>query len=213
MVQRAKEHVRAAIVEAASRELAEVGWPRATIAAIAARAGVSVGNVYKYFADKDALFAASVPDEVVSELRRLFRARVRALGAEQGPGWPGAQEPYRRAADALMTFSLAHRAEILFLLHHAADTKHASFRETFERDLTAAAVAYAARAHPGVAITPARRRTLRRIYRAFVGTLGALLEEEKSDDAVRQATDLYVTYHLAGLRAFFAAARPEQEAP
>lgn len=211
MAQRAKEHVRKAIVEAASRELAEVGWESATIAAIAARAGTSVGNVYKYFAGKEALFAATVPDGLVRDLRRLFRERVRALGVEGEPGALDARHAYHEAADALMTFSLAHRREILFLLHHATDTKHASFRIALERDLTAAAIAWAARAHPGLSLAPAERRALRRIYRAFVGSLAALLEEERNDLAVREAAGLYVTYHLAGLRAFFAAAHTKEK--
>lgn len=210
MAQRPKEHVRSAIVEAASRELAEVGWEAATIAAIAARAGVSVGNVYKYFAGKEALFAATVPDPVVRNLRQLFRERVRSL-AGADPGRLDAGHAYHAAADALMTFSLANRREILFLLHHAADTKHASFRVSLERDLTAAAIAWAARASPGLVLSPPERRALRRIYAAFVSTLAALLEAERSDAAVREAAELHVTYHLSGLRAFFAAARTKEK--
>lgn len=43
------------IVEAAARILAEEGWPDLNTNAIARRAGVSVGSVYEYFADKQAI--------------------------------------------------------------------------------------------------------------------------------------------------------------
>ncbi len=203
MAQRPKEHIRTAILEAASKELAEVGYERATLAAIARRAEISVGNVYKYFPSKEALFAATVPPELVADLRRLFRERVRALGAEHDATSLPEAHPYRAAAEELVTFSLGHRRELLFLLHHGEATEHASFREGLERELVSLAVAYAGRAYPSFVITPPRRRALRRVYRAFVDSLAGILDEEKTDVGAREATAHLATYHLAGLRAFF----------
>lgn len=195
MAQRPKEHIRAAILDAALREFAQVGFARATLARIASQAGTSIGNLYKYFPNKDALFAATVPAELVAELARLFRERVRAFGA--------GRSAYREASEALLTFSLAHRDRLLFLLHQAAQTPHARFREGLERELVRLAIAYARKAHPAFQPTRARRRTLGRIYRAFVASLATILEEESSEAGVRAATGQLVTYHLAGLRAFF----------
>lgn len=45
----------AAIVEAAARILGETGWAALNTNAIAARAGVSVGSVYEYFPNKQAI--------------------------------------------------------------------------------------------------------------------------------------------------------------
>ena len=45
----------AAIVEAAAQILGETGWAALNTNAIAARAGVSVGSVYEYFANKQAI--------------------------------------------------------------------------------------------------------------------------------------------------------------
>ena len=55
----------------------------AAAAAIAAEADTSIGNLYKYFADKDELFAAVVPAELVGQLRALLREQVEALGTER----------------------------------------------------------------------------------------------------------------------------------
>ena len=194
MAQRPKEHVRAAILEAALREFAETGFARATLARIATRAGTSIGNLYKYFPNKDALFAATVPDELVAEMARLFRTRMRAFGA-------GAA--YREASETLLEFSLAHRDQLLFLLHHAADTSHASFRTALEGELVTLAIAYAKKAHPSFEPTRSRRKTLARIYRAFVGSLAVILEDEPTEAGVREATGELTRYHLAGLKAFF----------
>lgn len=46
------------LLAAARETLVSRGWEGATIAAVAERAGVAVGNVYRRFRDKEALFAA-----------------------------------------------------------------------------------------------------------------------------------------------------------
>jgi AcrR family transcriptional regulator len=49
-----------AVVEAAGQLLVEAGYGRASTNAIARRAGVSVGSLYQYFADKEDVFRALV---------------------------------------------------------------------------------------------------------------------------------------------------------
>lgn len=54
---------RDSIVEAAARILAEGGLPAFNTNAVALRAGVSVGSLYQYFPNKDALMAALIARE------------------------------------------------------------------------------------------------------------------------------------------------------
>lgn len=49
-----------ALISAGIQEFAENGYVGARLSAIANRAGISVGVIYKYYADKDALFLACV---------------------------------------------------------------------------------------------------------------------------------------------------------
>ena len=53
-----RETVQAAILDAAEQQLAERGMQGAALAQIAKRAGVAVGTLYNYFADREALIAA-----------------------------------------------------------------------------------------------------------------------------------------------------------
>ena len=212
MAQQRKEHVRAAIVDAAARELAEAGFERATLASIAARAGVSVGNVYKYFPGKEALLAATVPPSFVAQLRALLRRRVEALGAERDALSLDAGHGYARASDEVLAFALAHRREVLFVLRHAAEPPYSSVRGELERHLVALALAYARRAYPRFVPGAPQRRSLRRFYRSFFSSICAVLEEEPRDDAAREAVSELVAYHLGGLRSFFTAASPRDAA-
>jgi AcrR family transcriptional regulator len=205
VAQRPKAHVRAAILESAVEQFAEVGFARATLATIARRARTSIGNLYKYFADKDALFAAAIPPVLVAKLKKLFRARMRAVGTERDVGRLAAGHPYRVAADALLEFSFLHRQEVLFLFGSAAGTRFASFREELERELVRLALVYGRRAHPAFDASPVRRRTLARIYHAYLSALVAVLREESSERSAIEASGELVRYHLGGLRAFFEA--------
>jgi AcrR family transcriptional regulator len=59
-----------AILEAAIRILGRDGWARFTTTRVAARAGVSVGSLYQYFPNREAIVAAVVRDRT----RRLQQA-------------------------------------------------------------------------------------------------------------------------------------------
>lgn len=206
MPQQKKEHVRNAIVAAARRRFAEHGVKGSPLADIAADAETSIGNLYKYFADKDELFAAAVPPALVEELRRLLREQVEALGTERDATALPPDHPYWRASARTREFSVQHRHELLFLLRHAAGTAYASFPDDVVADLVRLAVGYAKRTYPELGLTAAGHRALRRIYRAYVASLADILADEQSPRALAEATRSLTTYHLAGLRAFFTAA-------
>lgn len=78
------------VLEAAARVLARHGHAGATTNRIAAEAGVGVGTVYEYFADKNAVFEALVEREiaalVVAFTQRGERADLHAADLEQAFG-------------------------------------------------------------------------------------------------------------------------------
>jgi AcrR family transcriptional regulator len=72
MVQVQKEELRLAILRAAQDEFLQNGYLSASVKQIAAMVGISVGNLYRYYSGKEALFDAIVAP-VYSELERLMR--------------------------------------------------------------------------------------------------------------------------------------------
>lgn len=210
MAQYPKEEMRRAILAAAAEELAEVGFEKATLASIAARGGTSIGNLYKYFSSKEELFHSAVPRETARTLETLIRARVEALDAERDVRRLRPSHPYAKASDELFDFVLAHRAQITFLLGRAEGTVYASFAEELVQSLTRLAGEYFGRIHPGSKLTAPQRRALVRVYRAWLASMTAILREESSERALREATAHFTTYHLAGLKAFFESASVER---
>ncbi|MCA9575234.1 MAG: helix-turn-helix domain-containing protein [Polyangiales bacterium] len=210
MPQRPKAEVRDAILSAAADTFAEQGFQGAKLTDIVVRAGTSIGNLYKYFANKDELFEAFLPPGFEAQLTRLIRARVEALRAETDALSLGPEHPYRHAADELSRFVFEHRERVVFLLCRAEGTAHAGFADATVRLLVRLALHYARAAHPDFEATPSARRALTRIYRAYVATLGVLLQEERSEGALREAVALQTTYHLSGLEALFRRSEPRR---
>jgi AcrR family transcriptional regulator len=207
MAQRPKPEVREAIQKAAAEAFAEGGFERAALGDIVGRAGTSIGNLYKYFANKDELFEDFMPRGFTKELTDRVRAQVEALRSEPDVFALDDGHPYRRASEDLLAFTVAHRARVVFLLLRARGTKHERFADAVVRLLVALAIEHARTAYPAFAITRATKRTLTRIYRAFVATLGTILAEERAERAVREAVALQSAYHLSGLEALFLSAK------
>jgi len=69
------ERTIAVVLEAAAQVLQREGYARATTNRIAERAGVSVGTVYQYFADKEQIFDTLIAREIAG-LRRVLQRVV-----------------------------------------------------------------------------------------------------------------------------------------
>ena len=94
------ERTRAAIIDAALRLFREQGYDATTMRAIAAEAGVSVGNAYYYFASKEELIQGFYDQAQVDHesAARPILERERDLGARilgTMNSWLDTMEPYR----------------------------------------------------------------------------------------------------------------------
>lgn len=72
-----KEEVRNRILQAARTEFAQHGFIRTSVRGIAKAAGITPGNIYRYFQDKDALFGA-----LLESTHQQFQAHMLQLMAE-----------------------------------------------------------------------------------------------------------------------------------
>ncbi|MBQ6559521.1 MAG: TetR/AcrR family transcriptional regulator [Erysipelotrichaceae bacterium] len=77
MAQFLKEEQRQAIIQAARQELAEKGYNDASMRSIAAKADMTVGNLYRYFKNKE-----EIQEFIVSDARDEINATLRELTVE-----------------------------------------------------------------------------------------------------------------------------------
>lgn len=70
-----------AIVEATGQVFERGGYRRTTAAKVAERAGVSVGSLYQYFPDKEAMIRAFFERRLAEDIELMQAVAVRAVGA------------------------------------------------------------------------------------------------------------------------------------
>lgn len=157
--------VRARILDAAVTQLADGGYAGATVQAVAGRAQVATGTVYRHFPSKAELFA-----EV---FRRASQRELDVL--EQllaGSGSRPAAERIAAAAEAFARRALAEPARAYALIAEPVDpgveAERLAFRRGY-RDVFAAAL------EDGVAAGELEPHDTRTLAAALVGALGEVL--------------------------------------
>lgn len=203
MAQRPKEQVRAGLVAAAASLFAEAGYEATTMAAVAERAHSSIGNVYKYFANKEALFDAVLPGDFARDLEHATKKRIEALGTVRDIGTLAPDARYHILAADLLDHCLRNRERVVILLARAEGTPFASFSADFAKNLVAWALQYAKGAWPGVRATPAVRFTLTRIYMNYLHAVADAFATFRDESEIREAVEHLTAHHQGGLKHLF----------
>lgn len=200
MARQLNEQVRERVFRAAEEVFAESGYQGATMAAIATRAGVSTGNIYRYFEHKDALFYAALPDEFAAQFLRLTRRRVQALVRAPAPTEldAGAEE----RGEELLRFWIEHRLKVITLLDRAQGSRHEGFAEAFVRELMRPSLAKLRKDAQQRRVSPIARFVLQTIFRNTVRTIVSILESHADEAQIRKAFQGFWSYQLAGLSGF-----------
>lgn len=114
-----RETVRAQILDAAEELIAARGLHGAAIAQIAKRAGVAVGTLYNYFADRDAMIRA-----LFESRRAILKPKLQAAAAN-ARGLPFEQRLRKFTRDLLAAFE-EHR----LFVKVATETEHIKIQPT-----------------------------------------------------------------------------------
>lgn len=193
MPQRLKTDVRDRIVAAAAQAFATHGYAGTSIATVARDAGLSPGNIYRYFPNKAALLEAVVDSDLVARFDALLDARLASLAglADLRRLDAGAQADQA----AMLDFWIAHRWAVVILLDRGADTPWADFGARFVDRLVGAL--FAARPLPESA-----RFVGRQIFEGTRRAIVAILLEHADRVAVQAAFAHFWRYQLAGLAGF-----------
>ena len=191
MAQVLKDEVRARVRTAALETFAERGYPGATMAAVAARAGVATGNLYRYYRSKAELFDDVITDEFVEEFERVVGRRVRYFGSLAG------DDAGPDAAEEMMDFWLAHRLEAVVALAGADGTRHADV----SRRLVDLSVGALVDSLPPGAVSDADRGLLDTLFVHTGRAIALILERNESEAAIRSTIANFWRYQLAGLTA------------
>ena len=163
-VQRRSREMVDRILAAATEVLADVGYGQMSTNRVAAEADVSIGSLYRYFADKDEIFETLRLRASDAILRRLTDAIAEAAG--QAP-----QVGVRAVVAALVAALQEHEPVVRALVNEVPMGTQSNVLPEIERGLATFTRIYAAQQAPGV---PAAEMEAR-IYLAMGVTLNSSL--------------------------------------
>lgn len=198
MPQRLKTEVRDRILQAAAHTFAERGYGAAKMADIARTASIATSNIYKYYANKEALLDAVISPPLVAKFLRLLRSRIRHL--EQAGDWPEDAAGQQGPAREMLTFWIENRLVICFLLQGAAGTRYAHIRDLVIRETARQAISYAKAQAGTEALAPHLEFTLNRVFTRTIDMIAEILWQFDDPAKIEQAFTLFWQYHLAGLQ-------------
>ncbi|WP_202709488.1 TetR/AcrR family transcriptional regulator [Sporosalibacterium faouarense] len=114
-----KEEVKKAIVKSAIKEFKEKSYTKASMRSIAKNAGVTVGNIYRYFDNKDDLFNFIV-DPVWNDLERVMFEHY-TMSADLFP--------ITEIITSVMDIYKRSNNELFILFQNSAGSKYGNFKE------------------------------------------------------------------------------------
>jgi AcrR family transcriptional regulator len=200
MAQTLKEEVRNNIVEAAEVVFASDGYLGATMGAIAKKAGVSTGNIYRYFEDKDALFYTVLPDDFSRRFLSLVDRRVASLVS--AGDLLSLDERAHRDADDLLGFWVENRLRVITLLDRSKGSSYEGFVDEFVARLVRPTLDSLREHSTARRVDPVARFVLDTLFRNTVRTIVAILEHSDDEKQIRTAFAGFWSYQLAGLAGF-----------
>ncbi len=203
MAQYLKDDVQQRILDAALFEYAHKGYQAAKLADIAAKAGVSAGNVYRYYSGKQALYDALVPPEFVRHLTTLLHRKIDSLKGVQDARDLASDAPFSVFSQELMQFSIQNRLRVVLLLNGSAGTTYAHFGQDLVQDLAKRAIAHFRHQNPKLKVSKALRFTLTQVYEAFLATHTRLMLSFQDPKELQEALTRYAAYHLVGMKSLF----------
>lgn len=196
MAQSLKPELRARLLAVAEQLFAEAGYQGATMAAIAERAGLSTGNTYRYFANKDALFYEIVSPEFAARFMRLLKRRLSTLLI--APELTALNAEAQADGEALLRFWVENRLKVIILLDRARGSEHAGFVDAFVDALLKPSLAKLSQ-ESSTAATPVLRLLLQNVFRNTVRVIVSILENCSDEAEIRRAFQGFWAYQLAGL--------------
>ena len=199
MPQVLKEDIERRILSAATEAFAELGYRGTTVAEIGRRAGLSTGNIYRYFKGKGALFGAIIDDAFVERFDRLLERRVSALASSRDMRHLG--EDAEAAQRALLDFWVEERLRVIILLDRSEGTPRAGYGEGFVARLVEQA-SLGPGGRVGEGLEGVAVLTLTNIFDAARRAIVSILERYEDAADVRLGFEAFWSFQLAGLAGF-----------
>ncbi|MCE3200905.1 TetR/AcrR family transcriptional regulator [Paenibacillus sonchi] len=186
-----KEEVRKSILQKAQETFLQTGFRNASMKDIAVKAGVAVGNLYRYYPNKEALFDA-VTARAYDELTGL-------ITEDQQKRIQSGLAVFEEVGRVLSILVQEQREGLLILLYGSAGTSREGFRERFFAEFAEHIMTHLAdynRSHPKAQL---QMEVSRPLSVAFLEGYFEIMRTSVSQEQIDSLTRQYVSVWFMGL--------------
>lgn len=198
-----KNNIRLQIEQAAVTLFSTVGYEKSGMAEIARQAGISTGNVYRYFDNKQKLLYSIVPDDFVKSCFKILIEKienVKSLSSDQ----IAASKEFARGNLYLLDFLICNRLKLVILMKGCPGTRFEDFNSRIRSEVIKAVSEYfsSVRGKRRKKADSSVNLLLETLYENLINATLAILAGNTSDIECRQTLQMLIEYHLKGMSSF-----------
>jgi len=201
MAQTLKEDIKHRIDNAALTTFCDMGYQGAVMADIARNAGISVGNIYRYYKSKEELFSELVPRDIIDTLREMIGSKfmiadgMELENARHAPAMDLMDE-------RLFEYLVAYRRQVIIIMEEREGNPYHGFKDELVDLMTRMAMRYTDTIDHPVHIDELKGRMLRLIYENLYDAIVEILKSFTRTDEIKAAFGNILDYHFFGVSGF-----------
>lgn len=196
-----KNEIKEKIDSAALTVFAEKGYSGATVSDIGREAGVSVGNIYKYYNSKEDIFYANVGEAFVDKAKTLLAEKICA-SQKQYAGAGDCEDAFWLVNEEVISFMVENRSRMLIVFGKSGGTKYENTKKELVEFIISEVEGRIFKQPGAFAADSPGRFTASVIYSSLIDMVLGVLEELKDPEALRKSLQRINTYHLLGIAGF-----------
>ncbi len=192
-----KDEIKEKIDAAALAVFAEKGYKGAKISDIGERAGISVGNIYRYYSSKDDIFYANVDENFIEEAKSLLKEKIAAM-----EGRDSQQDGFQLANEEVISFMVENRHKLIIVFEKSEGTKYEKAKSELVEFILMEVRKSMAKQPVVFKMRIPDDFTAGIIYKNLIDMVLGIMEESADSETVAGCLRTVNTYHMFGITGF-----------
>lgn len=214
MVQYLKEKVRNSIIDSGTKTFAKHGYEGTRMIDIAKDAGMTSGNLYRYYKNKSDLFDAIIDVSFADYFLKLLRTRAQSLSSFML--FTTTEDVSKNSAQELLDFWIKHRLKVVIILHESKGSKYEGFRSIVIQELVKLTKEFIKNSD-SVKIKKLRSKELtfflESIFENTLNMIVKILAGFEDEKQIRRLISSFWGYQVAGLKTFVVDGTDKKQRP
>lgn len=202
MAQTLKYDVNKKIKDSALKMFFKMGYIQTTIGDISADAGISTGNIYRYYKSKDELFYSLITPEIIKQMMSLLKLKISAVNGLNiaDARLKGTMD---NADSTVLEFIVKYRMHIIIAIDKSQETKYQFLKKELIDFMIKRVHEYLLSiGNDHLFNTDVKKHMLEIIYTNFIQAFLEVIKRYDSNEKIIESYRSLLEYHYMGINKF-----------